>query len=88
VSQGKYNPLLGIKDAPDQPYRLYKDRSWLLVRVSREDHDQALTQDTSAKAAQFLEQLSKDKNAAIHYLEALPKAIEDARNAHAKGSKP
>jgi len=87
VSQGKYNPLLEIKDAPGQPYRLYKDRSWLLVRVSREDHDQALTQDTSAKAAQFLEQLSKDKDATINFLEALPKAIEDARKAHAEGSR-
>lgn len=86
VSQGKYNPLLAIKDAPNQPYRLYKDRSWLLVRVAREDHDQALIQDTSAKAAQFLEQLSKDKKTSVEYLKALPKAIEEVRNAQAKGN--
>ncbi|QFT22008.1 hypothetical protein FIV02_10515 [Pseudomonas sp. THAF187a] len=84
VSQGKYNPLLAIKNAPNQPYRLYKDRSWLLVRVAREDHAKALTQDASTTAAQLLEQLSKVPKTSAQYLEVLSQAIEEAQKGKPK----
>lgn len=66
VTDGKYNPMLGIQMAEPTPpkaskYRLYKDSSWLLLRVSREDHSQALTQDLSAKTADFLKALGEKK---------------------------
>lgn len=74
VTDGKYNPMLGIRMLPASPatestaqqetapgYKLYKDSSWLLIRVSREDHSQALTQDLSAKTADFLKALGGKK---------------------------
>lgn len=65
VTDGKYNPMLGMKiDQANQlpgkstpTHSLYKGSSWLLLRVSREDHSQALTQDLSAKTADFLKAL-------------------------------
>jgi hypothetical protein len=69
VTDGKYNPMLGIsvpaeelKPGTAAARRLYKDSSWLLIRVSREDHKQALTHDLSAKTAEFLKTLSGKKD--------------------------
>ncbi|WP_043089432.1 hypothetical protein, partial [Pseudomonas aeruginosa] len=55
VSTGSHNPLL----VEAKTRQLYRGGSWLLVRVAREDHEQASAQDVSTATAAFLEQLGR-----------------------------
>ncbi|SUC71575.1 Uncharacterised protein [Pseudomonas aeruginosa] len=55
VPTGSHNPLL----VEAKTGQLYRGGSWLLVRVAREDHEQASAQDVSTATAAFLEQLGR-----------------------------
>ncbi len=69
-------------------YRLYKDSSWLLLRVSRENNSQALNQDLSTKTAEFLQALGGKKqlteNERTQWVDSFKLLLKDKLNDEAK----
>lgn len=66
-----YSPML-----VDAGNSLYRGGTWLLVRVSREDHTQARQQDLTTKLADLLGQSSDAESAGNSQLEEVVKALQ------------
>jgi hypothetical protein len=69
-----YGPLLA-----DSEEKLYTGGTWLLIRVSREDHAQALPQDLSTKLADILEPAAKTDATSTAQIQAMVDALQGLR---------